>query len=262
MRRGSTRRAIYAIAVVSLLGVAAVAAATASTDTRGGAAASTVKVGFIYSRTGALSGFGAEELRGLPVRALVSQEPKNTCGGHKLSVTYVDDQTNPAERGHGGEGSDRPGLQDHRRLDLVGVGGAGRADRRPEQRPLHLRPGGRRRHHRAQPAHVPRGPPELPGRGDCGGNPAAEVRRQEDRRLRGRHGVRCEQLRGRPAGPRQQGSHGLEDPRAVPGRGPDAVRSAAQECERRPRLRRMGRLQLAGDVAGARPAEGAGHRPR
>ena len=86
MRRGSTRRAIYAIAVVSLLGVAAVAAATASTDTRGGAAASTVKVGFIYSRTGALSGFGAEELEGFQFGLAYLKSQKNTCGGHKLSV--------------------------------------------------------------------------------------------------------------------------------------------------------------------------------
>jgi len=85
MRRGSTRRAIYAIAAVSLLGVAAVAAATASTDTRGGAAASTVKVGFIYSRTGALSGFGAEELEGFQFGLSYLKSQKNTCGGHKLS---------------------------------------------------------------------------------------------------------------------------------------------------------------------------------
>ena len=96
MRRGSTRRAICAIAAVSLLGVAAVAAATASTDTRGGTAASTVKVGFIYSRTGALSGFGAEELEGFQFGLSYLRSQKNTCGGHKLAVNYVDDQTNPA----------------------------------------------------------------------------------------------------------------------------------------------------------------------
>src|SRR3954449_12116851 len=95
MRRGSTRRAIYAIAAVSLLGVAAAAAATASTDSRGAAAASTVKVGFIYSRTGALSGFGAEEVEGFQYGLKYLKAQHNTCGGHKLSVTYVDDQTNP-----------------------------------------------------------------------------------------------------------------------------------------------------------------------
>ena len=60
MRRVWLRRALV-VASVSLLAVAATAAATASTDSRGGAAASPVKVGFIYSRTGALAGFGAEE---------------------------------------------------------------------------------------------------------------------------------------------------------------------------------------------------------
>ena len=92
MKRVLSRRAMSLVAVVSLLGVVATVAATASTDTRGAASASTVKVGFIYSRTGALAGFGAEELEGFQygLRWLKSQH--NTCGGHKLSVTFVDDQ--------------------------------------------------------------------------------------------------------------------------------------------------------------------------
>jgi branched-chain amino acid transport system substrate-binding protein len=81
------------IAVVSLLGVAATAAATASTDMRGGTAAKTVKVGFIYSRTGALAGFGAEEYEGFQYGLQYLKSQHNTCGGNKLSVTYVDDQT-------------------------------------------------------------------------------------------------------------------------------------------------------------------------
>jgi branched-chain amino acid transport system substrate-binding protein len=72
------------------------AAATASTDTRGVTAASKVKVGIIYSRTGALSGFGAEEVAGFQFGLAYLKSQKNTCGGHKLDVTYVDDQTNPA----------------------------------------------------------------------------------------------------------------------------------------------------------------------
>ena len=63
MRRVWSRGALV-VACVSLLAVAATAAATASTDSRGGTAASPVKVGFIYSRTGALAGFGAEEYEG------------------------------------------------------------------------------------------------------------------------------------------------------------------------------------------------------
>jgi branched-chain amino acid transport system substrate-binding protein len=95
MARVRSRRALIVVAVVSLLAVAATAAATASTNTRGGAAASAVKVGFVYSRTGALAGFGAEELEGFQYGLKYLKAQHNTCGGHKLNVTYVDDQTNP-----------------------------------------------------------------------------------------------------------------------------------------------------------------------
>jgi branched-chain amino acid transport system substrate-binding protein len=92
MRRVWSRRTMFVVVAVSLLGVAA-AAATASTDIRGGAAATSVKVGFIYSRTGALAAFGAEELEGFQYGLQYLKSQKNTCGGHKLDVTYVDDQT-------------------------------------------------------------------------------------------------------------------------------------------------------------------------
>jgi branched-chain amino acid transport system substrate-binding protein len=95
MRRMWSRRALV-VASVSLLAVAATAAATASTDSRGGAAASPIKVGFIYSRTGALAGFGAEEYEGFQYGLKYLKAQHNTCGGHKLSVTFVDDQTSPA----------------------------------------------------------------------------------------------------------------------------------------------------------------------
>ena len=49
----------------------------------------------------------------------------------------------------GGQGPDRQGLQDHRRQRLVGRRAADGAARRAEQGPLHLRPGGDRRDHRA-----------------------------------------------------------------------------------------------------------------
>jgi branched-chain amino acid transport system substrate-binding protein len=95
MTRGWTRRVLYGIAAVSLLGVAAAAVATASTDSRDSRAASSVKVGFIYSRTGALAGFGAEEVQGFQFGLAYLKSQHNTCGGHKLDVTYVDDQTVP-----------------------------------------------------------------------------------------------------------------------------------------------------------------------
>ena len=96
MRRVLSRRAMLIVAVASLLAVAATAAATASTDVRGGAAAKTVKVGFIYSRTGALAGFGAEEVEGFQFGLAYLKSHGQTCGGYKFDVEYVDDQTNPA----------------------------------------------------------------------------------------------------------------------------------------------------------------------
>jgi branched-chain amino acid transport system substrate-binding protein len=95
MRRVWSRRAMVVVVSVSLLGVVA-AAATASTDSRGGTSASTVKVGFIYSRTGALAGFGAEEVDGFNTGLTYLRSQGRTCGGHKLAVTYIDDQTVPA----------------------------------------------------------------------------------------------------------------------------------------------------------------------
>lgn len=96
MRRMWSRRATIVVVAVSLLGVVATAAATASMDSRGSATASTVKVGFIYSRTGALAGFGAEEVGGFNAGLSYLRSQGRTCGGHKLAVTYVDDQTVPA----------------------------------------------------------------------------------------------------------------------------------------------------------------------
>jgi branched-chain amino acid transport system substrate-binding protein len=95
MKRVWSRRALF-LGAVSVLGVAAAAAATASTDMRGSASASTVKVGFISSQTGALSGFGAEELDGFKYGLKYLKAQHNTCGGHKLAVTYEDDQTSAA----------------------------------------------------------------------------------------------------------------------------------------------------------------------
>jgi branched-chain amino acid transport system substrate-binding protein len=96
MRRVVSRRATVVVVAVSVLGVVATAAATASTDSRGTASASTVKVGFIYSRTGALAGFGGEEVDGFNAGLSYLKSQGRTCGGHKLAVTYVDDQTVPA----------------------------------------------------------------------------------------------------------------------------------------------------------------------
>ena len=147
----------------------------------------------------------------------ISRARTNTCGGHKLAVTYVDDQTNPANAVTAAKDLIGQGYKIIAGSTSSGVGAAGRADRRPEQHPVHLRAGRGRRDHRAQPVHVPRRPAELPGRPDRGEHPAAEVRRQEGRRLRARTRRSAQgNFAAGQAGHRRQGPHGLEDPRPVP----------------------------------------------
>jgi branched-chain amino acid transport system substrate-binding protein len=96
MNRGFRRRATLLASLALLVGGAVAAAATASTDTRGASAApSTVRVGIVYSRTGALAGFGAEYLQGFQYGLVYARKIMKNCGGHKIDVSYVDDQTNP-----------------------------------------------------------------------------------------------------------------------------------------------------------------------
>jgi branched-chain amino acid transport system substrate-binding protein len=70
------------------------ATATASTASRGASNAKVVKVGFIYSRTGLLSAFGAEEIQGYK---LGIQYLKGKCGGYTIDTTFVDDGTDAAK---------------------------------------------------------------------------------------------------------------------------------------------------------------------
>lgn len=89
------RRRAGLVAAAAVLATVAAAAATASTDTRGAGAASTINVGIIYSRTGALSGFGNEYQQGFAYGLRYARQTMKNCGGHPFHVTYVDDQTNP-----------------------------------------------------------------------------------------------------------------------------------------------------------------------
>jgi branched-chain amino acid transport system substrate-binding protein len=93
--RSSWLRRVAAFAATAVMAVAASTAATASTDTRGGTAASTIKIGIIYSRTGALAGFGNEYQQGFQLGLKYVRSTTRNCGGHGFQVTYVDDQTNP-----------------------------------------------------------------------------------------------------------------------------------------------------------------------
>ena len=115
---------------------------------RATATADPVKVGIIYSRTGALAAYGAEYIQGLALRARVRDQ------GHGRGQRPDDRAHDRRRRGRPGqgrlgrEGPDRQGLQDHRRQRLVRRRAADRAARRPEPGALHLRPGGDRRAHR------------------------------------------------------------------------------------------------------------------
>jgi branched-chain amino acid transport system substrate-binding protein len=93
MTRRWTRGALLiGAAAVTCAGLAATASAT--TATRGGSAAKVIKVGFVYSRTGLLSQFGAEMISGYK---LGLQYTKGKCGGYTINTTYVDDATDSAK---------------------------------------------------------------------------------------------------------------------------------------------------------------------
>jgi branched-chain amino acid transport system substrate-binding protein len=88
-----TRAAVLAgAAAVLCAGLAGTAAARV--DANGASAATVVKVGFIYSKTGALSAFGQEEFDGFNAGIAYT---KGKCGNYTISPTFVDDATDPAK---------------------------------------------------------------------------------------------------------------------------------------------------------------------
>src|SRR5213593_3092746 len=93
MTRRWTRAAVLAGTAVACCAALAGTAA-ARVDSQGASAARVVKVGFIYSRTGLLSQFGAEEIQGFK---LGLQYTKGKCGGYTIEPTYVDDATDAAK---------------------------------------------------------------------------------------------------------------------------------------------------------------------
>ena len=118
-------------------------------------------VGFIYPRTGLLGAYGAEEIQGFKYGLKYATKGTNKVNGKTINLTYVDDKTDPATAVTAAKdliGQGYKIIAGHR---LVGRRAPARADRRPEPRPLHLRPGGGRRDHRPQPVHVPRRPPDA-----------------------------------------------------------------------------------------------------
>jgi branched-chain amino acid transport system substrate-binding protein len=90
---GRWRRSALSLGAIALIAAGLAATAAAHVDARGGAAAKTVKVGFIYSKTGGLAQFGSEEYDGFVAGLAYT---KGKCGGYTINPTYVDDATDPA----------------------------------------------------------------------------------------------------------------------------------------------------------------------
>jgi branched-chain amino acid transport system substrate-binding protein len=82
-----TRGALF-LGAVALIAAALASTAAARVDARGAAAAKTVDVAFIYSKTGGLSAFGQEEFDGFQAGL---DYTKGKCGGYTINPTYIDD---------------------------------------------------------------------------------------------------------------------------------------------------------------------------
>jgi branched-chain amino acid transport system substrate-binding protein len=76
--------------------VVVVVAAVAGTSAHSTSKKSPIKVGIIYSRTGALKDFGAEYIQGFKLGMKYLTNGTNTVNGHQLQISIADDQTNPA----------------------------------------------------------------------------------------------------------------------------------------------------------------------
>jgi branched-chain amino acid transport system substrate-binding protein len=96
MHRSRRFGLVGALVALVLLAVAATAAARVESGVSA-SAKSPVKVGIIYSRTGALSGFGAEYMQGFRMGLRYLTKGTNTVNGHKLQITVVDDATDAAK---------------------------------------------------------------------------------------------------------------------------------------------------------------------
>lgn len=96
MHRGRRFGLLGALVALVLLAGAATAAARVDSGSTA-SAKSPVKVGIVYSRTGALAGFGAEYLQGFKAGLQYLTKGTNTVNGHKLQITYVDDGTDAAK---------------------------------------------------------------------------------------------------------------------------------------------------------------------
>jgi branched-chain amino acid transport system substrate-binding protein len=90
---GRWTRGALSLGATALIAAALAATAAARVDAQGSATAKTVKVGFIYPKTGGLAAFGQEEFDGFQAGLAYT---KGKCGGYTINPTYVDDATDPA----------------------------------------------------------------------------------------------------------------------------------------------------------------------
>ena len=192
---GRWTRGALALGAIALIAAALAATAAARVDARGAATAKTVNVGFLYPKTGGLSAFGQEEYDGFQAGLAYT---KGKCGGYTINPTYIDDATDPATAITAFKSLVGQGIKIIGGHRLVGHRAAARPAGRAEQRPVHRRGGGERRHHRLEQEHVPRRAADAAGRARRSEHLPAQVDRQEDRRLRRGHRLRPGELRGRP----------------------------------------------------------------
>jgi branched-chain amino acid transport system substrate-binding protein len=96
MNRSRRFGIVGALLALLLLVGASAAAAHVEVGARS-AAKSPVKVGIIYSRTGALAGFGNEYAQGFKLGLRYLTKGTNVVNGHKLQITYFDDGTDAAK---------------------------------------------------------------------------------------------------------------------------------------------------------------------
>ena len=85
---GRWTRGALLLGVVALTAAALASTAAARVDAAGAAAAKTVDVAFIYSKTGGLASFGQEEFDGFQAGLAYT---KGKCGGYTINPTYIDD---------------------------------------------------------------------------------------------------------------------------------------------------------------------------
>jgi branched-chain amino acid transport system substrate-binding protein len=85
------------VTCVTALVTGAAGTAVSGTQRDAHATKSSVKVGIIYSRTGALAAFGGEYIEGFRYGIKYATNGTNTVNGHKLDITVVDDGTDPAK---------------------------------------------------------------------------------------------------------------------------------------------------------------------